>query len=274
MDFSKTIIKDITNSNFEHNTFINANGDVTVINNNSDFNDKLYFSNDFDEVKIANPIIAGSGEKRTEILIDKTEKLMFYSKNQINKPTIRTYGYFSAFSSIRQPSESSDIAKLELIEKSNLLKMATQGYHIKAIIALDIGIICNLGYSPEQCVERCKDLYSNILAFDNYSNVEIVFDTGVTLNSLWILDSLLKAESLKLNIDPNVLNYNSTMFDSNLNSIKYSVIAFDELFLELKRKSAWRFEKRLNQKRLSQSDYVKKEINDRLRISFKGDRYI
>lgn len=269
MDFSKTIIKDITNSNFEHNTFINANGDVTVINNNSDFNDKLYFSNDFDEVKIADPIIADSGEKRTKILIDKTEKLMFYSKNHINMPTIRTYGYFSAFSSIRQPSESSDIAKLELIEKSNLLKMATQGYHIKAIIALDIGTILNLGYSPKQCIERCKDLYSNILALDNYSNVEIVFDTGVTLDSLWILDSLLIAKAFTEQIDPNVLNYNSTKFSSNLKYIENSVKVFDNLFSELKRNSAWRFEKCL-----SQSDYVKKEINKRLTINLRGDEYI
>ena len=212
----------------------------------------LYFDYKFSDIILSNSILIDSCEKRTMLLNEKIEQLILCSRQANITPTIRTYGYFTSFSTIRQLSETSDIAKLELLEKKNLIKMAKLGFHIKAIVALDIERICSICYSKQQCEARYNDLYSSIYDLDKYSNVELVFDDGLSFNSLWILDSLIKIEAFNIDIDSQRLNYNTTLFESNLNSINISIESFDLRFEELKRKEAWR-----HQKKLKQSDYVK-----------------
>ena len=258
--------KSIINSHIIQSIFINGNNNKVIVNRPY-FDDSLFFDNHFDEIHIRDSISICSGVERTELLNDKLDRLMHYSNRFGKQPTIRTYGYFTSFSSIRQMSETSDIAKLELLEKTNLIKMAKAGYYIKAIVALDFNKICMLGYSEEQCVARCEDLYRTIRDLDKYENIEVVFDTEVTLNSFWIVDSLIKAEALITNINPKVMNYSATQFDSNLMSIQLSTEMFDLRFEELKRNNSWR-----NNNRLSQSEYVKRVTTEKMNSYFNGGK--
>jgi hypothetical protein len=247
-----------------NSVFINGNNNSIVVNRPY-IDDSLFFDKRFNEIQFEDSRMICSGVKRTELLNEKLERLMYYSNKFDKQPTIRIYGYFTSFASIRQMSETSDIAKLELLEKTNLIKMAKSNYYIKAIVALDFNKICKLGYSEEQCVARCEDLYYTIRDLDKYENVEVVFDTMVTLNSFWIVDSLLKAEAFNANIDPELLNYSATQFDSNLKSIQLSAEMFDLRFEELKRNHSWRINEELGQ-----SEYVKRITRERLTSYFNG----
>lgn len=230
-----------------------------LISGRTSVDNNLFFDYRFRDIIFTNSILINSCEKRTILLNEKIEQLIFCSKQANVTPTIRTYGYFTSFSTIRQPSETSDIAKLELLEKNNLIKMAKLGFHIKAIVALDIERICSICYSKQQCEARYNDLYSSIYDLDKYPNVELVFDDGLSFDSLWILDSLIKVKAFNIDIDLQRLNYNTTLFESNLKSITISIESFDLRFEELRRKEAWRY-----QKKLKQSDYVKKVTQKKL----------
>ena len=257
-------LKKIINSNISHSVLINGNNNSVVVNRPF-FDASLFFDKKFNEMLFEDSCLVCSGVERTELLNDKLDRLMYYSNKYNKQPTIRTYGYFTSFSSIRQASETSDIAKLELLEKMNLIKMAKAGYYIKAIVALDLNKLCKLGYSEEQCVARCEDLYITIRDLDKFENIEVVFDTEVTLNSFWIVDSLLKAEAFITNINPKVMNYSATQFDSKLKSIQLSAEMFDYRFEELKRNHSWR----INQG-LTQSEYVKRITTEKLKSYFNG----
>lgn len=264
MRYNNLLLKKIVNSEISNNVIVNGNNNSIVLNKHY-FDDTLFFDKHFNEIQIEDSCTICSSLERTELLNEKLERLLFYSNKFKKQPTIRIYGYFTSFASIRQPFDTSDIAQLELLEKTNLKKMAKSGYYIKAIVALDFNKICRLGYSEEQCVARCEDLWCTICDLEKYENVEIVFDTTATLNSFWIVDSLLKAEAFNTNIDPKLLNYSFTQFDSNLKSIQLSAEMFDLRFDELKRNHSWK----INEK-LGQSEYVKKVTKERLASFFYG----
>ncbi len=255
----KIIIKN--NNGLQLNNSIIISGDVTINNYIEKSDSHLFYNTKFNDIILKESILMNSCEDRTKLLNTKLEQLIFCSKQTGVIPTIRIYGYFTSFSTLRQPSETSDIAKLELLEKENLINIAEQGFNIKAIVILDIDRICSSYYSKEQCVARYNDLYDTMYRLKEKTNVELVFDEKPVLNSLWILDSLIKIEAFNIDIDSKKLNYNTTFFDSNFSSICYSIEKFDIQFEKLKRKTAQKYNNKL-----SQIEYIKDTINEQFKV--------
>lgn len=82
--------------------------------------------------------------------------LLISAKNRFT-PTLRLYGHFSPFSTVKGEQDHSDIDLLEKDEKKLMIEWAEAGYPVKVIVSLQVALICEMSYTIETYEERCKD---------------------------------------------------------------------------------------------------------------------
>lgn len=197
------------------NNFFNY--DLNQINDEINFD--LRNSGKFDELFEDKKVIC-SPTLRHEIENLKIEKLIKISQLYNFNPIIRIYGCFSPISTIRQNSDTSDLSRLELLEKRNIINFIENHFETKIIISLDTNMIfANNTYTIEQYNERCKDLINVIRQYEDYKNLKIVIDYENNLESVHILDTLLICYLPIILFDNGLATYNNVIFDSNVNNI-------------------------------------------------------
>lgn len=226
-----------TNASFKGN-FIGDFSNSIIIQKNLN-NDKnpidwtLRESMRFNEL-LEDKLLINNSIQRTIILNEKFEKLIKYSNLYGFKPICRIYGCFTTLSTIQQKSDKSDSAQLELYEKSNLISFIKNNFIVKAIISLDSNMIfSNNTYTKDQYITRCSDLIQTMKSLDKYQNLQIVFDERSTLDSIYIIDTLLIAKAYNSLLDSIVKNYSTTLFDSNKHIIETEINTFDDKFNNL-----------------------------------------
>lgn len=171
---------------------------------------------------------------RNVFLEDTINRFIHISKVNGYEPTVRICGYFTSLSSIRQKSENSDLALLELEEKNNLINMVKLGFKVKLILILDARTILTLGYTLEQYNERCQDLYRSIKMLEvKYPNLEIVVNDKNNITCGYIFDSILLVQTDKYDLNSFTLNYNKTEIDSRKIVLENEIKIFDENFNRL-----------------------------------------
>lgn len=199
-----------------------------------DINLSLRESGKFDELfesqcKKSSPLYLEFYNSKIEQLI-KLSQLYKYS------PVLRVYGCFTSLSTIRQTSETSDLAQLELLEHRNLLKFIECNYETKIIISLDTNMIfSNNRYNVEQYNVRCENLINTIKKYKDYKNLKIVFDSGNTLETMYILDTLLICYMPSILFDNEKITYSEVVFDSEINYIINKIKLYDERFIQLEK---------------------------------------
>lgn len=171
-----------------------------------------------------------------EFYNSKIEQLISLSQLYKYNPILRVYGCFTSLSTIRQASETSDLAQLELLENRNLLKFIECNYETKIIISLDTNMIfTDNRYSIEQYNARCENLIYTIKKYNDYKNLKIVIDSGNTLETMYILDTILICYMPAILFDSDKIAYGQVIFDSEINYISNKIKLFDERFIQLEK---------------------------------------
>lgn len=206
-------------NNYNSNIMPNIKVDLTL-------RESKKFDDLFENKRIENsPIFRHESENLKFEQIIKLSQLYNYS------PVLRVYGCFTSLSSIRQKTETSDLAQLELLEKSNILKFIESNFETKIIISLDENMIfSNNRYNVEQYTERCKDLINTITAYKDYKNLKIVIDFGNNLDAMYIFDTILICYLPTMLFDSDKITYGQAIFDSEINSLISKIKTFDERF--------------------------------------------
>jgi hypothetical protein len=145
-------------------------------------------------------------------------------------PIIRLHGPFSALSTIRQKSETADIAILELSEKEILTELFDLGCIIKVICTLDVEHAFHAGYSLEQLNERISDLCRTFDAFGERGNFYFAIDNHMIIGSTWIVDSSLLIEQRSF-VEGS--NYSFSFWTSDSLQLKRAIIDFETRFTYL-----------------------------------------
>lgn len=227
---SNTTLKDNLIGVFTDNIFIQNDPSFDKIN----IDWSIRESSKFDEL-LENRLIIKNAIQKNIILNEKMDKVIKYSNLYRYSPECRLYGCFTAFSSIQKKSDKSDLAQLELYEKNNIISFVKNGFAVKAIVSLDINMIfSNNAYTKEQYLERCSDLYQTIKSLEKYKNFQVVFDEGNTLDSMYIIDTLLLVKSYNALFDDSIKNYSTTVFESDMNTLEIAIRTFEKKFNELK----------------------------------------
>lgn len=202
---------------------------------NKDIDLTLRNSGKFDDLFEMKHIV-NSPVIRHELENIKFEKMIKISQLYNYSPTLRVYGCFTSLSSIRQKSETSDLACLELLEKSNLLKFIECNFETKIIISLDENMIfSNNSYDVEQYDRRCEDLINTISHYKDYKNLKIVVDNQNSLESMYIFDTILICFLPIILFDTEKITYGQAIFDSDMNNLINKIKIFDERFLLLEK---------------------------------------
>lgn len=182
-----------------------------------------------------NQRIISSPIYRHQLENTKFEQIIRLSQLHNYSPVLRIYGCFTSMSSIRQKTESSDLAQLELLEKAHIIKFIERGYETKVIISLDENMIfSNNRYNVEQYFERCNDLINTLNLFKDYKNLKVVVDNGNNMESMYIFDTILLCYLPIMLFDSCKITYGQAIFDSELNNLLSKIKSFDERFLMLK----------------------------------------
>lgn len=175
---------------------------------------------------------------RHEIENSKMEKLIKISQLYNFSPIMRIYGCFSPISTIRQESDTSDLSRLELLEKRNIIKFIENHFETKIIISLDMNMVfSNDTYTVEQYNERCKDLINVISQYKDYKNLKIAIDDENNMESVHILDTLLVCYLPVILFDNGLVTYKNVIFDSNAYNITNYIRRFDARFCYLEKKN-------------------------------------
>lgn len=167
------------------------------------------------------------------------ERILFCSIKENVSPTLRLYGHFSPFSTIKGQINHSDLDKLELSEKRRMLEWAQNGYPVKVIISLQPSLICEMSYDLEQYDERCADLERSLTSLEDYKNVQFVVDDVCELDSLYIFDTLFYCASRNDDLDKVSATYVSTDFVPDLAFVKNKIRTFDKRFEMLKEQNKY-----------------------------------
>lgn len=173
-----------------------------------------------------------------QLLLDEL-LLKFMRQASLNNisPLVRTYAYFSAFSTIRQWSETSDVARLELEEKDHLVTMAKRGFRIKTILSLQLDLVFSLGYTYEQCYERCTDLVNTLKELERHNNISLVVDSNNSLNSTWILDTVTVMKADPYDVDVEEQTFNATLISSKKEILQHLITEFDSKHEQLRQEN-------------------------------------
>lgn len=234
--YQKTELNKNKNSVISNNIIGDVYGDVYIDNNSLEVNQidwSLRETGKFDEIK-EHQLLVNNPITRTIILNEKIEKIIKYSNLYRCRPTLRIYGCFTSLSTIRQKTDTSDLAQLELNEKANLVKFIKNGFYIKIIISLDTNMIFSQNaYTREQYIQRCKDLYNSLKCFQQYKNFQVVFDDRNMLESEYIVDTLLIAQAPIILFDSNIVGYQVTIFDSDRHIVETEINKFENRFAQL-----------------------------------------
>lgn len=226
---TNTSIKGNLIGNFSNNIIIQNNFDIDKISIDWTLRESMKFNE-----LLENKLLITNAIQRTVILNEKIEKIIKYSNLYGYKPICRLYGCFTTFSTIQQKSDKSDLAQLELYEKDNIISFVKNDFLVKVIISLDTNMIfSNNAYTKEQYIERCIDLVQTIKSLNKYENLQIVFDKRNTLDSIYIIDTLLTAKSYNALLDETIQNYSVTLFDSDKHIIETEINTFDKKFNNL-----------------------------------------
>lgn len=190
-------------------------------------------SGKFDEL-IENKLQIFIPEKRHIIENDKIERLVKLSKLYKYNPILRIYGCFSSIATIRQESEHSDIAQLELLEKKSVFEFINNNFEVRIIVYLDTNSIFSKNmYSVEQYVERCEDVIRTVARYNSYKNLRIVVDNFRALDGMHIYDTMLICQMPTIMFDHKAIDYNYAVFDSDINIVTSCIKAFDNRFYQL-----------------------------------------
>lgn len=238
MKFPKIVLSKNKNSQFIGNQ-------IGYIVNNIDYNTSSLFPDEKIDLTLResgtfNELFENQCIKSSPLYMEyfniKIEQLIKLSLLNNFEPVLRVYGYFTSLSTIKQETETSDLAQLELLQKKNLLKFIECNFETRVIINLDLNIIfSNNRYNREQYNERCKDLINTIRRYNDYKNLKIVIDKGSSLESMFILDTLLICYMPTILFDSNRATYGQVIFDSELSNIINKINTFDQRFLSLEK---------------------------------------
>lgn len=175
---------------------------------------------------------------RHELENEKFERIIRLSQLYNYSPTLRIYGCFTSISSIRQKTETSDLAQLELLEKNNILKFIECNFEIKIIVTLDANMIfSNNIYNAEQYDERCNDFINTIKRYKDYKNLKIVIDNQNSLETMFIFDTILICYLPIILFDNQNITYGQAIFDSNINNLLNKIDVFDKRFALLEKQN-------------------------------------
>lgn len=152
-------------------------------------------------------------------------------------PTLRLYGHFSPFSTIKSQYSHADIDILELSEKRLLMEWAKFGYPVKVIISLQTGLICEMSYTIDQYNERCEDLCTTLRKLEKFSNVEFVIDDTCVWDSLYIFDTLFYCAAGNDKLDKHSATYVSSDFIPTKQLVENKIRAFERRFRMLQQKN-------------------------------------
>lgn len=209
------------------NNYFNMLPDVVV---DTDIDFSLRESGKFNEL-FEDKRIVNSPLFRHELENKKFEQIIKLSQLYNYEPILRIYGCFTSLSSIRQRTETSDLAQLELLEKANILKFIEARYETRIIISLDeYMIFSNNRYSAEQYNERCNDILNTLKLYKDYKNLKVVIDSGNNLEAMYIFDTLVICYLPTLLFDSQNITYGQAIFDSEINNITNKIKIFDSRF--------------------------------------------
>ena len=164
-------------------------------------------------------------------------EILFYSYKEGMMPTLRLYGHFSPFSTIKSQYSHADIDILELSEKRLLMEWAKFGYPVKVIISLQTGLICEMSYTIDQYNERCEDLCTTLRKLEKFSNVEFVIDDTCVWDSLYISDTLFYCAAGNDKLDKHSATYVSSDFIPTKQLVENKIRAFERRFRMLQQKN-------------------------------------
>ncbi len=224
----------IVNNNFLYPSAFEASyTDVAKINF------ELRNSSIFNDIYTDSHIISDS-LLRHQKLNESIKKLTSYSNKNFSNPILRIYGCFTSLSTIRQPSESSDLAKLELEEKDSVINFIKSGFQTKVIVTLDQDMIFgNNIYTIEQYKNRCNDFTKTLFDLSKYDNLDIAIDYGNSMESMYILDTILICQLPILLFDSKRITYGHAIFNCEADNISQYINTFDRKFSYLKRENCF-----------------------------------
>lgn len=166
--------------------------------------------------------------------VEKLENFYQIVNRKQIQPTVRIWGLFSAFGTMRQPSDTTDTACLELREKELLVKLAEAGCVFRIIINLNVAKALICGFSEEEIAVRTADLCATCSKFGNEGNVQIVIDNDLLLTEpLWIFGNALMCRQMNFK---NRITYSASYWTSDIREITKAVEEFDRRFFDLKKK--------------------------------------
>lgn len=180
---------------------------------------------------------AGNSLERAMLIERYLMEILFYSQKEGVIPTLRLYGHFSPFSTIKSQYSHTDIDLLELHEKKLLIEWAKAGYPVRVILSLQTELICKMSYTIEQYDERCEDLCTTLRRLEKFSNVEFVIDDTCEWDSLYIFDTLFYCTAGNDKLDKHSATYVSSDFIPTKLLVENKIRAFETRFRMLQQRN-------------------------------------
>lgn len=217
---------------------IDHNKRTTIKNVNIAFNinsNRIYLPNNYEhgyrnslQEMISDDILLKSAMEKQVYLIDRLEEFRAITYREKIQPTIRMKALFSPFSTIRQESDTDDLSRLELEEKSILMDLAEYGCIFKIIMNLDFTRAVACGYDLEEISRRVGDLCITCDALSGNGNFQAVIcmEAG-NYEPIWTFDEVLIEKQM---LFCGKSNYSTCFWSSNINEIRDFNMKFDREF--------------------------------------------
>lgn len=169
--------------------------------------------------------------EREKLLVEKLEMIRALYERKQETVTIRFWGMYSGFSTIRSIYDKSEMASLELDEKKILIDLAKKHFPIKMILTLNVEKVVSFGFTVDDIWQRIEDMCKVCRDLKECDNFQFVIDEDKDIDSTIIIDNLLMMRQFDFVNES--FNYKKSYWTSNSREIKSLCYEFEDRFYKL-----------------------------------------
>lgn len=168
---------------------------------------------------------------REHKLVEKLEILQALHNRTGETFSIRFWGMYSGFSTIRSSYDTTELGSLELDEKRLLMALVEKRFPVKMILTLNVAKVLSFGYSVDNIRHRIADMCEVCEKLSRYDNFSFVIDEESNIDSIIAVDELFMMK--QYDFENASFNYRKADWTSDRHKIRDFCIKFDQRYIGL-----------------------------------------